>query len=515
MPTTTEKQSNTRMIASNSFWYGLELGCSVVVAFATSIPMARVLGPEKLGYFNYVQWLTNLSGLVGMLGLPGATRKYMAEYLGAGKPEVAGAVFRATLKLQIAIATILVAIGQVVVFVGAAPQYRWISFFLVLSLWPSMVASVPSMANVAAERMAFNTAGSLASHVVNVAAVTFSLLRGWDLFGIALGVLAYRSVDCIIKLILVTRWVRKFPVVALPADVKHKMTTFSGYSLALMILNMIVWDRSDIIFLRIFGRDASQIAFFSVAFGLIEKIQTIPSAFGNAAHATILAQYGRDQRELPKVVSNALWYSFAVSVPVLLGLAAISSQLMPFLYGAKYTPAIPVLAVAALLAVPKCLAFPAWGIMEANAKQGFLVIWLIVCAVVNIALDVLLIPRFGAMGAAIANGIAQMLLPLGLIWRAHQLFGLSFRWADAARLLVSAGVMGVAVMTIASRFSSWWAMPVEILVGAAVFTLCARLARALRGDDRKRLLLLETLLPAPLRSSFTRVVLFVAPVSRA
>jgi O-antigen/teichoic acid export membrane protein len=402
-------------------------------------------------------------------------------------------------------------VGEGVVFVGAASEYRWISFFLVLSLWPSMVAAVPSQANVAAERMAFNTAGSLASYVVNIAAVAISLLWGWDLLGIAVGVLAFRSVDCAIRLFLVWRLVRRFPAAALPADLKRKMTTFSGYSLTLMILNMIVWDRSDVIFLRALGHDTAQIAFFSVALSLIDKIQTIPSAFGSAANATILAQYGRDRRELPKVVSHALWYSFACSVPLLLGLAAISSQLVPFLYGARYVPAVPVLVAAALLAIPKCLAAPGWSIMEAHARQGFLVIWLILCAIVNVLLDVLLIPRFGAMGAAIANGIAQLLFTVGLIGRAHHLFGLNFRLADATRLLFGAGVMAIVVLAMASRFTVWWAMAVEAVVGTAIFVVCMRVAGVLRGDDRQRLLLLEAFLPAPLRSSFARMVLFVAP----
>jgi O-antigen/teichoic acid export membrane protein len=344
--------------------------------------------------------------------------------------------------------------------------------------------------------------------------VAFSLLRGWDLLGIAVGILSYRSVDCAIRLFLVWRWVRRVPPAPLPADLKRSMTRFSGYSLALMLLNMIVWDRSDVIFLRALGHDTAQIAFFSVALGLIEKIQTIPSAFGSAANATILAQYGRDRRELPKVVSHALWYSFACSVPLLLGLAAMSSQLVPFLYGARYLPAVPVLAVAALLAIPKCLAAPGWSIMEANARQGFLVVWLIICAAVNVLLDVLLIPRFGAMGAAMANGAAQMLLPLGLIWRAHFLFGLNFRLADGARLLLSAGAMAAVVLAIASRFDAWWLMAVEVVLGTAVFVVCMRLAGVLRRDDRQRLLQLKTFLPQSWRASFAWVVLFVAPVSR-
>jgi hypothetical protein len=39
-----------------------------------------------------------------------------------------------------------------------------------------------------------------------------------------------------------------------------------------------------------------------------------------------------------------------------------------------------------------------------------------------------------------------------------------------------------------------------------------RFTSALGREDRQRLLLMEAVLPAPLRAPFTRVVLFVAPV---
>jgi O-antigen/teichoic acid export membrane protein len=508
-----EALGKTRTIASNSLWYGIELILGVAATLATSIPMARVIGPEQLGYFNYVQWLTNLSGLIGMLGIPAATRKFMAEFLGAGEPGIARAVYFATLKLQIAIASVITGLGLVVVLTFAKPEYPWITAFLVLSLWPSMVGSIPSQANVAAQRMAFNTAGSVASYAVNIAAVAISLLAGWDLLGISIGILAYRLVDCGIRLLLVRRWLGQVASTSLPSDLKRRMTTFSGYNLALMLLNAIVWDRSDVVFLRILGNDTAQIAFFSVALGLIDRIQAIPTAFGSAANASILAQYGRDRTQLPKLASSALWYSFACSLPLLVGMAAMSPQLIPALYGSQYLPAVPVLAVVALFAIPKSLAYPAWSLMEAEARQGFLVFWLVICAIVNVLLDLLLIPNLGAMGAAIANGSAQALLPLGLIWRTHSLFGLDFRWTGVLRLLVSAGVMGAIVLAISANFSQWWAMPIEVGVGAAVFALTMRFTGTLRREDRERLLLLEPALPASLRASFARAVTFLAPAN--
>jgi O-antigen/teichoic acid export membrane protein len=45
--------------ARNSFWYGLELFFSLGAAFATSVAMARVMGPERLSYYQLMVWLTN------------------------------------------------------------------------------------------------------------------------------------------------------------------------------------------------------------------------------------------------------------------------------------------------------------------------------------------------------------------------------------------------------------------------------------------------------------------------
>src|SRR5579872_3068488 len=90
---------NTRTIARNSFWYGLELFFSLGAAFVTSVAVARVMGPERLSYYQFMVWLTSITISVGTFGLPTTTRKYMAEYLNRGEPGVARATYLATLKL--------------------------------------------------------------------------------------------------------------------------------------------------------------------------------------------------------------------------------------------------------------------------------------------------------------------------------------------------------------------------------------------------------------------------------
>ena len=91
--------SNTKTIARNTGWYGLENIISALVTLFTSIAIARTLGPSKMGYIIYVAWLASVVSSLGGLGIPATTQKYMAEFLGMGDRGTARHIFFRTLLL--------------------------------------------------------------------------------------------------------------------------------------------------------------------------------------------------------------------------------------------------------------------------------------------------------------------------------------------------------------------------------------------------------------------------------
>ena len=197
--------------------------------------MARIIGPQKLGYFNYVMWLANMSGIVGSVGVPMTTRKYMAEYLGRGEPGVARAVFFATMQLQVLIASAITAIALAIVFVFGDPHHRLVSAFQVASILPAMLVFVPSQANVAREDMRANVASSIVGGILWLAGIMLSLLMGWGLLGIAVGILISRTTEFVLRFIPVLRWVRRLPDGVLPSSLKHRMVSFSGQSMVCLL----------------------------------------------------------------------------------------------------------------------------------------------------------------------------------------------------------------------------------------------------------------------------------------
>ena len=333
------------------------------------------MGPEKLGYYAYMTWLTNMSNIVGCLGIPMSTRKYMAEYLARGEPGIARAIFFATLRLQALVAAGITAIGLTLVFTVSEPSYRIISAFLVGALLPRMTLSIPSQANMARENMRANVPASVLNNVITLTLVGLSLLRGWGLLGVAAGMFTGHCAEFVTRLIPAVRWARRLPQGTMPREVRSRMISFSGYGMVLMLLNAVVWDRSDIVLLKALSSDIRQVSFFSVVFNISEKILLIPQTFAQAIGVSVMAQYGRDEKRLISMVSTAGRYVFLCAVPLLLGAAALSSPLIRLAYGSRYLPSIPIMAVVCVLAIPKSLLLPAQHLLQTTEHQKGLVIW--------------------------------------------------------------------------------------------------------------------------------------------
>jgi O-antigen/teichoic acid export membrane protein len=516
IPTPTSVRSNAKVIGRNFIFIGLEVVITLVCTLLTTVAIARVIGPTRLGYFNLIFWLTSITSSVGSLGIPLTTFKYMGEFLGGGQKELARAVFFYNLWAQTAIACVLTVIGIVAVFTVADPAYRLVSSLLVLSMVPNMITFVPSQANSAAEDASLNTRGAFVGALVYVLAVAVSLRLGWNLVGIAAGVLVYRTAELAVKTVPVLRSMKSVPPVPLPREIRRRMFSFSGLSTGLMILQIVIWDRSDIIFLKLLQPDIRQLAFFSVCFSVADRLMRVPQTFANALSPSQMAEYGRDKERLFKMTSKASTYILLGALPILIGVACIGGPFVRVMYGSQYLPAIPVFIVVALLSIPKAVLTPAQTLLYSAEDLGFVLKWGCVAAAINVLLDVALIPSHGALGAAWANGIAQTFAALMIWGRVLVRYPVRIDGPVVLRLAAATLAMAIVVLGIvAMPFDPLMKLSVAVPAGAIVFLVTSRMFAVLQKDDRRRLLQFSALLPTPVGSSFKRLVDFLVPQTQA
>jgi O-antigen/teichoic acid export membrane protein len=487
---------NSQTIAKNSFWFGLETFASLFLTIFTSIAIARAMGPQKLGYFLYLGWIAGVAGTVGTLGIPAATRKYMSEYFGRGQMSVAKAVFYRTLRLQACIAAVITLASLTLTWFFGDRQYRPIALLMVGSIFPYMVNSIAAGANTALEDLRANVPASLVSTGIFFTAVFASIYFGWNLFGIAVGILTMRTAELVVRMVPLIRRLSQHVSEPLDGILSRRMFLFSGQSLILMAIGVIVWDRSEMVVLKNFCADIRQVAFYSVAFNITERLLVFSQVFGTATGATIMAQYGRDSSRLQQLVGTSLRYLALIACPLHLGLAAIAAPVMWIIYGGKYSAAVPALAIAACLGIPKAFLLPVQTSLSSCERQDLIIRWGLISGALNIALDFALIPKYGAIGAAIANGTTQTFSALMLWIVAVRLLKVRVPILPLAKIGLVSASMAIVVHFATLRLPVIPAVIVAIPIGAAVYVLLLRAVRVLGTGDHGRMLHLRRRVPS-------------------
>jgi O-antigen/teichoic acid export membrane protein len=491
---------NSRTIARNAVWYGLENGVGFVLSMVTSIAIARTLGPIKMGYVIYVSWLAQMLSSLGGIGVPAATCKYMAEFLGAGDAGTSRFIYSRTLLLQAVLASLATAGGIVWVLHGAPVGYRTAAFLLMLSVWPAMVNFISAQANVASERLSANLPASIVAVAVFFVFTTLTIAFHWGVNGIAFGMLAMRTADLIVRLVPTARRIFLWePNQEEPIGLGSRMLSFASQSVAAMILTLIVWDRSEVLLLKHLTTDIRQVAFYSVAFSLAERLLIIPSVFGSATGASIYAQYGRDKSRLPAMASAAFRYLALISIPIHAVAAALAGSALLLLYGAQYRGAILVVALAPLFCLPKAFLAPIQNLFESNEQQRYFIAATIAAAFVDIGVAWYTIPTLGAVGACLGSGAAQITAVSGMWAIGIYRYKIKLPLKQVSKVIAISAVAAGCAHFATVRLSPLESLIIGGAVALAVLVILGYLLRVLELEDCRRFTVLAELLPAALR----------------
>lgn len=501
-------RDNARTITGNSFWYALDASAATLVMLLASVPVARVMGPEILGHYIYLVFLTTIAQRLANVGIPATACKYIAEYLGARQPGIARDVFEITLRAQAVVATLVTAAGCAIALLWAEPHYKTVSVVIVLSMWPGMINNIPAQANVAAEDLRANIPASLVNFASYSTLVLATLAFRWGLPGLASATLVSRVLEAAVRYVGAARRMRRIPRIAAPPALRRRMFVFSRQNLALLALGLVVWDRSELLFLKSYCA-VTQVAFYSLAFSMTNQLLMAPRAFSSSSGYTIFAQYGRDRSRLEGLVQNATRYVWLLAVPLFAGLAAIAFPLIRTVYGPRYDAVVPVLTVMSIFAIPRAFQAHSESLLQATETQGFVVRWLTLCAVVNLSLDWILIPRGGAIGAAVANGVAQTVAVAGVWLKGSAVLRSRPPFRFIGSVAAAGALMAAVVLAIVGLLPPVLALPIGIATGALVFGFALRVMGCLTIGDWTRLAAVSRRLPPRIRRVAEAVLRFL------
>ena len=257
-----------------------------------------------------------------------------------------------------------------------------------------------------------------------------------------------------------------------------------GYSVWTWLLSLAVLlrDRSDSLFLgRMTG--TATLGFYSVgaeiaALPMTELIEPLGrasfSGFAAARH---------EGGEVGEIFLRLIGFSALLALPVGVGLSAVAAPLTRLALGPGWEQAVPVLQVLAVAGTMLVFGHLSQHLLSAHALLGRLVGITLVGAALRVGFLLVLIPGFGATGAAMAVAIAIGVEQGLMVATALRRFGIGVRGlvAQVWRPALATGVMAVVLWGFGLGWAPGDRLAVSVVVGAGVFVLALLGAWLLAG----------------------------------
>lgn len=397
----------------SSLLFAADSATSLLAAMTVSIVLARALGPDRFGLYALVTTLVTFTFLFARLGVGDTVRRYMAELDGRNERRLRGAIAGWGLKVGILAALIaaialVLASGSLSTFFHSS-ELRVYLLIGAASLLPTAAASVLRNLQRGLQHWRRLLWLNVATSPLWVGLCLLAVRSGAGIAGVLVAGIAIE----IIGVGVLATWAARdtgWPGLRapLPPNLRSRVLRYNAGLALLVVMNVIVWQRSELLFLGRFS-GSEQVAYYAVPFSLTQRLtEVLPGAVLGVLLPTLTFAYAAaDPSRFGEILSTAARYLAILALPMCAFGIPLASAVVRLLYGPAYLPAVPVLQIllaASIFGVAGQAASAALLGMEAQSwvlKTGLAAVAL------SLALDFLLIPRWGALGAAIANAVTQ------------------------------------------------------------------------------------------------------------
>ncbi|PIY63272.1 hypothetical protein COY93_00525 [Candidatus Uhrbacteria bacterium CG_4_10_14_0_8_um_filter_58_22] len=210
----------------------------------------------------------------------------------------------------------------------------------------------------------------------------------------------------------------------------------------------------------------ASVGIYGVAYKIAFSFQFLPMAFAAAVYPAMSEHYVNDRGRLSQLFTVSVVYLMFLSLPLAVGVAVLAPQFIALLYGPEFYGSVLPLQVLMASLVFAFLYWPAGSLLNASDRQGKNTLSMGLTMVINIALNAMLIPKFGPVGAAIAALVGNFVL-----WGSAALFmrqvvkvdGRRF-WSAALKTAAAAAVMAAVLLVTRGKVHVVLLVPVGVAV---------------------------------------------------
>ncbi len=403
---------------------------NMALVYMITVLLGRYLGPASLGLYRMNSTLYSFALIIGMVGIPAAMVKYVAEFREDKTHlyQIVSSGVITSLVLGITFLVVFYSTSGVFARIFRMPELatllKIISFVFPLTIVGGVLLG---LLNGLREMREYNTALVLQSVLLVITTIPL-VYYGFGVVGAVISIVL-SSLGYCVYVIWVSRAYLRI-ILHNYISTTREMLKFGSQIFGANVVDLISY-RADIILTGYF-LTAADVGYYAAAVGLSQFFWLIPNAIQRITYPATSEYWAKkNQNAIQVIVDRSMKYSACIMLPVALVVVFYGEEIITTLFGEKFIYAFTPLEVlligtvingAVVRAVGSCLA--GVGRPDINLKV------VILSAVVGVGLNVVLIPYLGIVGAALATTLTLTLTSVLLIFFTIQILELQvdFAW---------------------------------------------------------------------------------------
>lgn len=410
-------------VVRNASWLIAGKAAQMLIGLIVSLLTARYLGPSNYGLISYATAYTAFFTSVCTLGINSVLVKELVDH-----PNEEGTVLGTTLVLRIitSFLSALMIVSIVCVIDRDDPAAIWITALCSVSL-VFQVAETFHYWFQSRLQSKVTTIAILISYTITSAYKVYLMALGRDAAYFAIAI----SIDYIIAGTVLLIAYRRYEGQRLAVSWQYgkQLLSRSCYFI-LPGLMVSIYSQTDKLMLKQFISDAEN-GYYATAVSICNVWCFVLSAIIDSMYPSIMRAYHRSPYEFAKLNRQLYAMIFYISMCVSALITVFAGPVVSLMYGAAFLPTVLPLRILTWYTAFSYLGVARNAWVVCNHAQKHLIWVYLAAAVANVALNLCLIPRYGAAGAAAASLAAQIVTTLVVPFFVRELRGNVYLMLDA------------------------------------------------------------------------------------
>lgn len=411
----------TQRIGKNTTLLYVSQIISYIFTFFYTIYLARFLGADGYGILSFALAFSGIFSILADLGLSTLTVRELSKDKSLTRNYLGN-----VLAIKLLLALISFVIIVLLLNIMEYPQITVNVVYLIsLSVIITSICGIFYSIFQAYEKMEFQSLGQILNSILMFSGVLIAIYLTSSVVGFAL-IYLISSIITLIYVFVVC--LKMFTIPQLKFNWKFwKINIKEALPFGVTGISVMMYTYIDSVILSIF-KGNEVVGWYNAAYKLVLFFVFIPTTI-NIAIFPSMSKFHISSPESLKLLNEKYFkFMLIIGIPIGIGMMLLSEKIISLLFGAGFTQSIIALQILIWTIVFTFAGAAFVRLLEATNKQLILTKITGISVIVNVLLNLILIPKFSLVGASISTVLTEIFLITTVFWISYKLgYGVPFK----------------------------------------------------------------------------------------